>query len=263
VSVLLDYVESLFTQSAPGARSLGYVRESFALRARRRRQARAWAAHQAETVRFLEALPADGEALVILGSGPLLDVPLEALAARWPRVVLVDLVHPRAALARAKTLRNVTVRLLDVTGCVAALDAGAARANPRPPSLDLPTSASVVSLNLLSQLPILPLERLARMGTPAPEAEAFAQALVHAHLEWLTSMRVRRSALVTDVRRRWAVTPRDGGDTVCEVEDTLHGQRLPPPDRAWTWAVAPRGELDAETELTLDVEAFFDLRTAG
>ena len=263
MSLLRDYVESLFTQSAPGARSLGYVRESFALRARERRQTHAWAAHRAETARFLEALPVDGDTLALLGSGPLLDVPLETLAAHWPRLVLIDLVHPRAARARASALTNVAVRMLDVTGCVAALDAGTARPNPRPPALDLPTSATVVSLNLLSQLPILPLARLARLRAQVHEAEAFAQALVRTHVEWLEAMPVRRSALVTDVRRRWTVTPRRGGAPVHEVEDTLHGYTMPTADRAWTWAVAPRGELDAETELTLDVEAWFDLRTPG
>jgi hypothetical protein len=256
VSILVDYVMSLFTPSAPGARRLGYVGESFAIRARQRRHSTAWAPHQAETQRFLSDLPVVGARLVVLGSGPLLDVPLEALAQRWPEVVLVDVVHARPARTRASALPNVRCVTLDLTGCLSALDEGRGVPTPRPPALPQAEGATVVSLNLLSQLPILPLERLASLRVDAEAGEAFARALVAGHVRWLRGLGAVRAALVSDTQRRWFTR----GSEAVEVEDALHGVRLAgAPDRAWTWEVAPWGEIDAQTRLTLDVQAWFDV----
>lgn len=256
MSVVVDYLMSLFTPSAPGARRLGYVGESFAIRARQRRQRAAWAPHQAETQRFLSDLPCEGRRLIVLGSGPLLDVPLEALAARWPEVVLVDVVHTRAARARAAALPNARCVLLDVTGCLSALEGGRGVPEPRPPALLEAKDATVVSLNLLSQLPILPLERLADLRVTEAQGEAFARALIEGHVRWLRGLGAARAALVSDVCRRWFTRGRE----VVEVEDALHGARLAvDPDRAWVWEVAPWGEIDARTRLTLDVQAWFDV----
>lgn len=256
MSIVVDYLMSLFTPSAPGARRLGYVGEAFAIRARQRRQRAAWAPHQAETQRFLSDLPCAGHRLIVLGSGPLLDVQLEALAARWPEVVLVDVVHGRPARARAAALANVRCVLLDVTGCLSALEGGQGVPAPRPPALPEASGATVVSLNLLSQLPILPLERLAELGVSEAEGERFARALIDGHLRWLRGLGATRAALVSDVRRRWFSRGSEG----VEVEDALHGVRIGgEPDRAWVWEVAPWGEIDAQTRLSLDVQAWFDV----
>ena len=256
MSVVVDYLMSLFTPSAPGARRLGYVGESFAIRARERRQRAAWSLHRAETQRFLNDLPRDGQRLVLLGSGPLLDVPLEALSARWPEIVLVDVVHARPARARAAALPNVRCIMLDVTGCLSALDEGRGVPTPRPPALPEARDATVVSLNLLSQLPILPLEHLAGLRVTEAQGEAFARALIEGHVRWLRGLGAARAALVSDVCRRWFTR----GSEVVEVEDALHGVRLAAePDRAWAWEVAPWGEIDARTRLTLDVQAWFDV----
>ena len=129
---------------------------------------------------------------VVLGSGPLLDVPLAELSAGFTEVVLVDIVQPLGDRWRRR-FANVQTVTADVTGVAeevyrVAKDPSAAlpRAEPslfcNDPDVDL-----VASVNLLSQLPYLPAEYLARVGEhAAPDAiESFARDMVAAHVAYL------------------------------------------------------------------------------
>ncbi|MFX8676799.1 hypothetical protein ABTM32_22370, partial [Acinetobacter baumannii] len=84
------------TPSTLDARRLGYVSAAISLWARGSRCRRDWKAHEA---RAKAAMIAASETLtqrrtcVVLGSGLLRDVPLDDLAARFERVILVDIVH--------------------------------------------------------------------------------------------------------------------------------------------------------------------------
>lgn len=64
--------------------------------------------------------PGTGRA-VVLGSGSLFDVPLDALAERFGRVDLVDLAHPRSARLAAQRRPNVRLVEADVSGVARAV----------------------------------------------------------------------------------------------------------------------------------------------
>lgn len=251
--MIREWLEALTTPAAPTARRLGYVAEVVAIGARARRYPAAWGPHLAATRAFVERVAQGGDHLVVLGSGRLLDLPVETLAPRYERVSLVDWVHPRASRARAGRLPNVRLVEADVTGCLGALRSGAPPPVPGSPTcLDaLPPPTTTLSLNLASQLPILPLQALEAWGVPAARQAAFGRALIEAHLGWLAAL-PGRVALVTDVRRRYTA-----GAQV-EEEDALHGHPTPPPDETWPWLVAPEGEVQRGVTLTLEVQAWAD-----
>ncbi|HYD71452.1 hypothetical protein [Azospirillum sp.] len=263
--MLREAWEYLTTPAGAEARAFGYLAEAVALGARHRRQRAAWAPHVAACRHFIldaaSRAPATGGAALVAGSGRLIEVPLAELAARFESVVLADLIHPPAARRAARRFANVRLAEVDVTGALKPLDAalrgGGPLPSPAPPDLG-GRFAFAVSCNLLSQLPLLPLDAIARRAPAVGEAEraAFATALVAAHLEWLKRAGTV-AALVTDVESLWL---KDG--TVLEREGSLWGAALPAPDVTWDWNIAPRPEEDRWLDLRHAVGGWYDLNAS-
>jgi hypothetical protein len=185
---------------------------------------------------------------VILGSGVLLDVPLDELARDFRQVFLVDLVHPLGARWRRRRFANVTGLTADVANTAEALlQASKQPGEPLPvsrPTLFLEDEEVdlVASVNLLSQLPYLPSEFLRRAGTRSEqEITEFSQGLIRAHLDYLRRLS-GIVALVTDVEQQTL----DRGGAVIARTDTLHGVELPWQGEEWVWPLAPRPEAHPE-----------------
>lgn len=244
LAMLREVLISLRTRCAPAFVQLGYRYAAVACVGRAARCAAAWAPHQESTRRrILTAMaeaPAGRNTAVILGSGPCLDLPMAELLSRFRRVMLVDVAHPPAALRLAR--RHGAIELLehDLTG-VARVLANPRTAAPPDPGCDLmlgePDIGLVVSANLISQLPLVPL-RQAGKRWPEADMPAYARAIVSAHLSYLRCFRCP-TLLIGDVQRR--VIDPDG--RVTEMEDPLFGLSLPAGELEWDWTVAPVGEL--------------------
>ena len=139
----------------------------------------------------------------------------------------------------------------DVTGVLDAVSRGEL-ASPRSYHLiDDPEVDLVVSLNLLSQLPVIPVRSLDGRAAPEPLA-AMAQDLVRSHLADLARSRAS-TLLVSDVER--VVVGRDGreverGSLIADLPEPAH-------DREWWWDIAPAPEADPETSERRRVVARF------
>src|ERR1700722_10129196 len=108
--MLAELIEYALTRSPPYARRMGYLYEATAIRARASRCGTAWAPHQERTRYLIHKAVArckQRRKVVVLGSGPLLDVPLTELAATFGEVVLVDVVHPVTTAWRRRRFANV------------------------------------------------------------------------------------------------------------------------------------------------------------
>ena len=134
--------------------------------------------------------------LYILGSGWLLDLPMDFLLQNVPELHLLDIAHPRSICARYKKNPAVHFETIDVTGGLIDL----LRSTPRegfqtqrflddirtltPPALYNQRSAAVISLNLLSQLayPLLSEANAALLGDDLDKVCAVIQ---QQHLDWL------------------------------------------------------------------------------
>jgi hypothetical protein len=242
--MLLEWLESLATPCPRDVRDLGYRRELIAIGARRQRCRAAWADHIARSRQaILDAvgLTERRRIAVVFGSGRLLDVPVAELARAFQRVILVDALHPLTARLQARRHANVELVSADVTGTIAALHR-LKRGEPLPPPrrparLADPAVDFVVSLNLLSQLGVIPAEWLERqLAVPAPQAEAFARSLTQAHLDDLAACPAA-VCLIADVEAQF-IEP--GGKI--EKQSSIYGIAPPPAVAEWIWQIAPAPE---------------------
>ncbi|MCW0235795.1 MAG: hypothetical protein OJJ21_19515 [Ferrovibrio sp.] len=254
------------TQATRPARQLGYAKAAVSLWSRRRRWAREWAEHEANTRDF--ALMTVGacrrrDTLWLLGAGTLADLPLAELSALFRHVLVFDIALLPQARAAVKRWPNVELRLADVTGIVGPLSEWRLGMPLPIPSieamrdLDPVPPDCVLSLNLLSQLPLLPMDYVQRQGLTVQAAETFGRAILQAHLHGLLGFDCP-VGLVADARRIW----RNRAGEVVLSESAVLDVSLPAPEKSWFWPVAPRGEIDNETGLEIGVEAS-RLNTAG
>ncbi|TPV93199.1 MAG: hypothetical protein B7733_21780 [Myxococcales bacterium FL481] len=245
--MLAEVWQYLTTPCPSHARRTGHLHETIALEARAKRCRRAWRDH----VRACHATILDAVAtcdrrrhVMVLGSGPLTDLPIDRLMERFDRIDLVDIVHPLRIVRRFSGDRRVRLHRLDLSGTLAPLVQSNRRAPLPEPSSQLPVLTDrapdlVISLNLLSQLAILPVRYACRVHKVTETlALPWAQAIVRAHLHALAST-PSCVCLITDVRAEY----RDRQQRVELSDDLLYGQALPTPARTWPWLVAPRGEL--------------------
>ncbi len=252
----------LTTPCPAHVRRLRYLYEIIAMRARHRRHRAAWAPHLESTRAFLLAAADRCEgrgAVAIYGAGLLLDVPLAELAARFGHVYLLDIVFLREVRRHAGRHPNVTLVEHDATNLTQTLACGgacrgAALPEPLPEAPACVRDADlVVSLNILSQLAVLPRARVLRERPDVDDdqLDAWCSRIAGAHLALLRSLG-SRICLVAD----HAYAKRDRAGAIVESGSTIHDLPLPPPDTAWTWQLAPFGEGDRSLSTELEVGAW-------
>ncbi|SFC41703.1 hypothetical protein SAMN05428997_106232 [Bosea sp. CRIB-10] len=246
--MLAELTLRALTPAAPLARRFGLLREGIALWSRGLRQRKAWEPHQARCRAIIAdiaaALPRRRK-VVVLGSGPARDIPLEALCASFDEVVLVDIVH--LPLLRLKLWRRPKVILVsrDLTGAMAWL-AGEAESR-QDPLADLANDGSVdlvISANLLSQLAWPVAEWLE--DNPA-RAAALPDDLPGRCIAWHLDDLARfegHVCLISDVE----MVERDRGGAIHDRLDLMYGVALPKEDESWLWPVAPFGEAERDRE---------------
>lgn len=248
VDMLHELFTYLTTPCEPSVRRMGYLYEAIALRGRYRRCRADWNGHLDRSRRaILETAAAcrtHGAAL-ILGSGLLLDVPLVELADRFQEVILADIVHLPQVHRYARRFGNVRLLPYDVSTVARRLfeviRSGGCEL-PEPTDVDLRLASAttmVVSLNLLSQLSVLP-RRYAFAHLPGlsqSDLETWCRRIVASHYAALLELDCE-VCLIAD----YAYAKRNRHGQVCEEGSTLHGFELASPSSAWTWRIAPLGE---------------------
>lgn len=234
--MLPEAIAWLLTPASGPARRFGVLAESIAIAARHRRCRQAWHPHLQRTRQALldsaRAAPRHRLGLVV-GSGHLLDVPLEALAATFEQLWLLDLVHPWASRFAASRHRNVRLITRDITGY---LDQPGAAVPVVGQEIDPPDLDWVASVNLLSQLPAPARRAWQARGNEAPDP---GRAVQQAHLDWLRALPCQ-TCLIADLEQ---VTFDANGQVLdrTQFEDLLQDWRCLD---QWYWDLAPPGELD-------------------
>jgi hypothetical protein len=238
--MLSEALAWLFTPTSRLARKAGHLSESIAITAREQRCRAWWTPHLAASRRALleSARQASSRRVaLVLGSGPLLDVPLAELSELFEEVWLVDLVHPWRARWQARRHPNVRLIEHDITECIGTLP-------PTPPQpirfLDEERIDWVASVNLLSQLPNLVEPCLRRHFAAWDETRihAYAYSLMSHHLASLGRFHAP-VCLLTDVEQ---VTLAEDGRVMARTDfQTMLGDWVVHSD--WRWDIAPPGEL--------------------
>jgi hypothetical protein len=246
--MLAELALQALTPAAPLARRFGLLREGVALWSRGQRQSKAWEPHQARCraiiTEIAAALP-QRRKVVVLGSGPARDIPLDLLCESFDEVVLVDIIH--LPLLRLKLWRQAKVSLIsrDLTGAMAWL-AGEAEGR-QDPLADLANDDGVdlvVSANLLSQLAWPVADWLE--GNPT-RAAALPDKLPARCIAWHLDDLARfkgHVCLISDVE----MVERDREGAIHDRLDLMYGVALPKEDESWLWPVAPFGEAERNRE---------------
>ncbi|MFN7102879.1 MAG: hypothetical protein ACK4N1_09660 [Pseudorhizobium sp.] len=232
-----------------------FIGSSVSLRSRAGRCARAWSAHEENCKAFIsETITGirQRRTAVVLGSGLLRDVPIQALSRAFDTVVLVDLVHLASVRLwlMANRLRNVRLISRDLSG----FDEAYAGRTTEPLSFlrQVPYLDLVISANLLSQIGVGAERRLEKQPR---ESSVLVPRLIEAHLDGLSALPCS-TVLLSDVS--FTVSGREGEPR--ETADLLHGVAAPQPQARWTWPVVPLGEESREYSVVHDVVAVRALR---
>lgn len=216
-----------------------YLAEAVGLWARGQRQMRAWAPHLANARGLIDTTIDDmtrRRTVVVLGSGPLFDLPLESLGRTFERVVLVDRAHLATIRPRIGRYRNVALEWRDLSP-VSCADPLAFLGGIR--DLDWVISTSIVS-------------QLARAA-----GEGGERRVVDAHLDALTRLDCAVT-LISDIDYR--VVNRHG--VVRENQDLWWGREVPRSGLRWKWEVAPFGEESRDLRRVHTVAAWPDWHAA-
>lgn len=251
--MLFEFYQHLTTPCPRPIKEIGYLRELIGMAARYRRCRTAWQPHLDHCRDWI--IQSMGEAhgrVVVLGSGLLYDVPLNQLSDHFDEVVLVDILHMPALGKAIKRYANVRLESRDITGFVGSLYDGSSVAPPDVAPLALDEVDLVISLNVLSQLAIVPLQFAAKKGLKL--VSGTARALVQAHLEAL-GQSAARVCLITEVAQHLC-----DADQVLEKEYPLAGldipQALKSSSTSWDWNFAPHPERHPRYDLVYRVEAY-------
>ena len=245
--MLTEWLTYLAADCSPLARKLGYLHESIGIRSRYRRCKTAWQPHlENSRSALLESLHAcsDFRTALVFGSGLLLDIPLPELANRFENVWLVDLVHLPEVRRAARRHANVRCISCDVTGFLERLEVMSPNNFDLPPPtdfLDDPSIDWVASVNLLSQLPLLPLDWLRKRFPGIDEAilEEWGTRLMRQHLDYLAAFAVP-ACLLADMEQ---TTYGRNGEVIEHADFAarlgFEHQIFP----QWRWDIASPGEI--------------------
>jgi hypothetical protein len=258
-----EIITYCFTQCPRYVRSMGYLYQAIGLRRRHRRRRKNWQPHldrsRAVIAEAAQNCSRRGR-VVILGSGLLLDVPLDMLSREFDEVVLVDIIHLPEVSKRIADFGNVKLIQADITGIAEKLfeeiTHGCSRlpgSKPSIPGVDNDTSL-VISLNILSQLTIIPVEYI-RIKTDTPEEGSLQAWCNHVRSDHIRALK----GLACDVclLADFEFIYRDARGNIVEQGTTVGELKLPVPDETWIWEIAPRGEIGRNISKELRVGAWF------
>jgi hypothetical protein len=238
--MLLEALNFAASYLASPRKRANEINSSVRLWARARRCGRDWAEHegycQQNILEAIKTLPRRRVA-VVLGSGLLRDVPIQALSENFLEVRLYDLQHLANVRiwAATKGLRNLTFRCRDLSGYEQLRADETSEPQPLAFLDEIADLDFVISANLLSQIGV----GVGRQVTADGGKEDIVPRLVGAHIDGLSSLETK-TCLLTDVS--YEIINKSGD--VLERDDLMHGVTLPAPEAEWRWTVAPFGELD-------------------
>jgi len=243
-------------------KEMGYLRESVSIMSRYSRCKRDWCNHlrksRATIKNAIRQAPANGK-VIIFGAGLGYDLPLTQLTSHFSQVLLVDLVHTLPIKAKALFNRNIELVVRDVTESLTNIYEGRDEIYDPRGFLEDKKVGLVISLNLLSQLPSLPVRFLDQhYGISENDADRISQRIIQAHIAYLQKFDTN-VCLVTDIERQ--VNGPDG-EQIAKFS-ALNDVQIPWNGNTWLWDIAPLGEEDAEYSVTNKVLGISNITNAS
>ena len=242
-------------------RKMGYFNDQSGILRRYRREREGWEAHLLNTRKFaIEAMQGKNrKSAVVLGSGWLLDVPVEEMSRYFEKLYLYDIRHPAEVKKRVKSLGNVEFRVCDISCYASAVYQYVKQYRNhinRPPinsiqpqiALDLNGFDFVFSCNILNQLDILLIDYLSQFFELSnEETKIFCSNIQHCHVDTLPR---NRSCMVADYKE---ITLTPAGKEISRRNSVFHPVIHRADARRWTW------EFDKKMTYYKDKITFFEV----
>lgn len=251
---LLTYFNSNVSKEA---RVFGHLYESIALIEREKRCRKHWLAHRTQcqnTIAQYLSLAKLQNKVLILGSGPLHEIPLKVLAENFAQVDLVDVVHLKETKRLNSHYKNVRFIEADITELESSLIKEKKALN-KIPSLFLEDQYDlVISANLMSQLAYhlrAFLEKNAKPKLSSAVLDQFANSITHNHYLYLQKFKCP-VILITDIESILA----NKAEEIVERETPYIDFTFPIPVKEWWWDVAPLPEFSKTESLKMKVATF-------
>ncbi len=247
---------------------MGYLQDQQGILNRYFRESSNWRGHLDRTRDFIKSAFTtrnQGEngagSVAVLGSGWLLDVPLDDLLQSFKKVYLVDIYHPPQIRKKVENLKNVILLEEDLTGGAIehiwrfTSEKGQGTVEDllktlrlTPPLTSIAPSA-YISVNLLNQLDIILCDYLSKHCRAETKVLNQIRTLIQSfHLQWITK---KPGCLITDTRE--ISIHRDGTH---EVKSLLFTP-LPEGTRSekWNWDFDTSGTYRSGIRSRMEVEA--------
>lgn len=244
--MLTEIYTWLTTPTSSTARRMGYLYEAIAMQRRAQRCQQDWAMHTQSSQQFIAQCVTSCQSrrkVLVFGSGLGLDVPIAALAQQFQQVLLVDMVHLRWVRKRWSAYANIHFIEADVSERLDKLIKGQLSWQQPEKWLDDAEIDFVISANLMSQLPLMPLAYADKKRPRLSEValESWADDLIVSHLGYLHAFRQQGKSvcLIADTQWRF-ISPQSH---IEEVYDPWRGATLPmAAQQQWQWQIIPEGE---------------------
>ncbi len=245
--MIAEALEWLVTPASSLARQSGLLAGQIAIRHRAARCRRLWQPHLQATRAYITAQVAAisprPQQVIVLGSGHLNDVDLQTLLDHANHVVLVDIVHPLEV--RWKAFRaggRIELIEADISGSLASALAGGRAIHPvdEPLKQRILSADCVVSVNILSQLPIGAHDLWTRSGCSETEIDQLSRTIIKGHLDLL--VQARHAILITDQVARLRGPDESGATITGSWQDLLFGFPLVQGEEEWIWTIASATE---------------------
>lgn len=255
--MLRELMAYLQVKSTKEARVFGHLYESISLIQREKRCRSHWLSHRTNCKKIIAEnikRSSGNTSVLVLGSGPLHEIPLELLAASFHRVDLVDVVHLESTKEKHSHHKNVRFINSDVTQLESELLKSKKIINQIPSQFLDQNYDLVISANLLSQLSYhlrAFLEKKANPKLSEAELDRFANQVSLDHFLYLKKFSCP-VILITDVETILL----DPKKQVIGRETPYINFSLPLPFKEWWWDVAPIPEYQKDIALRMKVAAF-------
>ena len=194
-------------------RKFAYKKDQNGIINRYLREEKGWKEHLNNTKKFIIQAAENKEksSCIILGSGWLLDVPIEILNNIFDKIYLVDIVHPKQITHKFRKNEKIVFVEADISGYLETTYRFIKENKKKPVPLvnikksfdyelsELIKSASmVVSVNILNQLDILICDYIIKFNIyPDDEFNYFRKRIQQAHLDLLPQ---NKSCIITDYK---------------------------------------------------------------
>lgn len=258
ITEILTYVSSYLRKTGTKeARAFGHLYEAIALVHREKRVADYWLPHRTSCKNFITrhspAPRASQSSVLVLGAGPLHEIPVEFLASRFSRVDLVDVVHLDETKKKWSHLKNLRFIEADVTELEKEILLTKKPVEKIPEAFLNDGYDLVISANLMSQLAYHLRNFLSkkRFGLGTEELDEFSYSVTKNHFLYLQKFTCP-AILITDVE----IQLLDKNGVHRQTDYPFFNFSLPAPQETWWWNVAPIPEYSKDVAVKMKVAGF-------